>query len=120
MTVDRPLGQNWVVIRKAKGDQRCDATVKPIIAIPIDANPALAHLLEWYCTQRIAYCEKNLQQSPTIRDMELHTLRVFMRLASGCNTLRLAPRSLHRRQCRSTKWFQMDIAQPPQKSRLRS
>jgi hypothetical protein len=28
------------------------------MAIPIDANPALADLLEWYCRQRIVYNEK--------------------------------------------------------------
>jgi hypothetical protein len=62
MTVDRPSGQIWLFIRKAKGDQRRTATDKPIVVIPITANPTLADLLEWYCTQRAAYCEKNLQQ----------------------------------------------------------
>jgi hypothetical protein len=28
------------------------------MAIPITANPTLADLLEWYCAQRAAYCEK--------------------------------------------------------------
>jgi hypothetical protein len=56
MTVDRPSGQIWIFIGKAKGDQRRDVADKPIMAIPIIANPALADLLEWYCTQRIAYC----------------------------------------------------------------
>jgi hypothetical protein len=55
LTINRPSRQIWLFIRKAKGDQRRDATDKPIMAIPINANPALGDLLEWYCTQHIAY-----------------------------------------------------------------
>jgi hypothetical protein len=58
LTVDRPYGQIWLFIRKARGDQRRNAADKPILAMPITANPALADLVEWYCTQRVAYCAK--------------------------------------------------------------
>ena len=64
MTVDRPSGQIWLFIRKVKGDQRRSATDKPILAIPITANPTLADLLEWYRTQRAAYCEKIYNSPP--------------------------------------------------------
>jgi hypothetical protein len=45
-------------------DQRRDAADKPIMPIPISANPALADLLEWYCTQRIAYCKEFYDNPP--------------------------------------------------------
>jgi hypothetical protein len=47
LILDRPSGQIWLFIRKAKGDQRRNAAEKPILSIPITANPALADLLEW-------------------------------------------------------------------------
>jgi hypothetical protein len=34
------------------------------MAIPITANPALASLLDWYCAQRVAYCEKMYNNPP--------------------------------------------------------
>jgi hypothetical protein len=80
------------------------------MAIPISANPALADLLEWYCSKRIAYF--------TSGDMELRTLREFGGLASVCGSLRMAPRCLHRRRSRATNMFHMDIAQSPQRCRL--
>jgi hypothetical protein len=58
VTVEQPSGQIWLFIRKAKGDQRHSAAEKPILAIPIKTNPTLADLLEWYCAQRAAFCEK--------------------------------------------------------------
>jgi hypothetical protein len=51
-------------IRKAKGDQRHSVTDKPILAIPITANPTIADLLEWYCAQRATYCEKFYNNPP--------------------------------------------------------
>jgi hypothetical protein len=76
--------------KKAKGDQRRSAADKPILAIPTAANPTLADLLEWYCTQRAAYCKKTYN-NPPIRTMKLRTLRKLQRLASSYYTLRLAP-----------------------------
>jgi hypothetical protein len=64
LTVDRPSRQIGLFIRKAKGDQRCGATDNPIMAIPIDANPALADLLQWYCSQRIDFCTKFYKSPP--------------------------------------------------------
>jgi hypothetical protein len=55
MTVDRPSGQIWLFIRKAKDDKRRDTPDKPIVTITVVAKPAIVDLLEWYCTQRIAY-----------------------------------------------------------------
>jgi hypothetical protein len=46
LTVDRPSKQIWLFIWKAEGDQRRDATDKPIMAIPIGANTALVDVLE--------------------------------------------------------------------------
>jgi hypothetical protein len=34
------------------------------MAVPITANPALAGLLEWYCTQRVAHCAKFYNNPP--------------------------------------------------------
>jgi hypothetical protein len=53
-TFDRQSGQIWLFIKKSKGDKRRNAADKPTLAIPITANPALADLLEWYCTKRVA------------------------------------------------------------------
>jgi hypothetical protein len=64
MTVDRPSGQIWLLIRKAKYDQRRCAAEIPILAIPIKANPTLVDMLEWYCAQRAAYCEKLYNNPP--------------------------------------------------------
>jgi hypothetical protein len=64
LTVDRPSGQIWLFIRKAKGDKRRSAADKPILAIPTKANPTLADLLEWYCAQRAAYGEKFYNNPP--------------------------------------------------------
>jgi hypothetical protein len=64
MTVDRPYRPIWLFIRKAKGDQRRNAADKPIMAMPITANPALVDLMEWYCTQRVAYCAKFYDSPP--------------------------------------------------------
>jgi hypothetical protein len=91
---------------------------KPILAIRVTANPTLVDLLEWYCTQRAAYCEKFYNTSPC-RTEEHRTLRERRRLASSCYSLRLAPRRLHRHRRRTSKRLQMDIAQPPQRCRLR-
>jgi CTP synthase (UTP-ammonia lyase) len=62
---------------------------------------------------------RNLQEPPTSRTMERRTLREFGRLASNCYPLRQAPRRLHHRRRRATKRLQMDIAQPPNRCRLR-
>ena len=64
LVVDRPSQKIWLFIRKAKGDQRRSAVDKPILAIPTTANPVLADLLEYYCTQRTAYCNKFYNSSP--------------------------------------------------------
>jgi hypothetical protein len=62
---------------------------------------------------------KKIQQPPTSLIVELRTLREFMRLSSDCCSLRMAPRRLHRHRRHTSKRFQMDIAQPPQRCRLR-
>jgi hypothetical protein len=64
LNVDRPSGQIWLFIRKAKGDQRHSATDKPILAIPITANLTLADLMEWFCAKRATYCEKFYDNPP--------------------------------------------------------
>jgi hypothetical protein len=46
------IEENLAVHPKAKGDQRRNESDKPILAIPTTANPVLADLLEYYCTQR--------------------------------------------------------------------
>jgi hypothetical protein len=113
LVVDRPSKKIWLFIRKAKGDQRRSAADKPILAIPTAANPTLADLLEYYCTQLTAYCKKFYKPPPPpSRTMELRTLRNLQRLASGCDTLRLAPRRMRRRLRHTAEWIQMDIAQP--------
>jgi hypothetical protein len=58
---------------------RRDATDKQILAIPIDSNPALADLLEWHTTHRLL--RNVLQQPHNYRDLELRSLRHFIRLA---------------------------------------
>jgi hypothetical protein len=64
LAVERPSGEIWLFIRKAKGGQRRSAADKPILAIPTAANPTLADLLEWYCAQRATYCEKFYNSPP--------------------------------------------------------
>jgi hypothetical protein len=54
LIVGRPSGQIWLFIRKAIGDQRRKAADKATLALPITVNPALADLVERYCTQRVA------------------------------------------------------------------
>jgi hypothetical protein len=44
------------------------------MAIPTAANPTLADLLEWYCTQRAAYCENFYNSLPPSLTVELRTL----------------------------------------------
>jgi hypothetical protein len=46
LTVDRPSQQICLFVRKSKGDQRRDTRDKLVFAVPIAANPILAHLLD--------------------------------------------------------------------------
>jgi hypothetical protein len=62
--MERPSGHVRLFIRKVKGDQRRDEANKPVMAIPIAANPLLANLLEWYMAQRTAFCTANLNNPP--------------------------------------------------------
>jgi hypothetical protein len=64
MYVNRPSGKIKLFIQKAEGDERRYAAEKPIMAIPIKTNPTLADMLEWYCAQRAAYCEKFYNSPP--------------------------------------------------------
>jgi hypothetical protein len=47
MAVNRPFGQIYLCIRKAKGDHQPVEPGKPVLSIPIGANSRLADLLEW-------------------------------------------------------------------------
>jgi hypothetical protein len=67
-TVDRPSGQIWLLKSKrqskSKRRQRRNAADKPILVVPITANSALADLVEWCYTQRVAYCANSNNNPP--------------------------------------------------------
>jgi hypothetical protein len=66
LIVDRPSQQIYLFVRKSKGDQRRDASEKPVIAIPVAANPFLADLLDYYTEHRAAFCPKFYNKPPPL------------------------------------------------------
>jgi hypothetical protein len=64
--VDKPSQQIWLLVRKSKGDRRRDASDKPVIAIPIAANPVLADLLDYYTEHRAAFCKTFYKRPPPL------------------------------------------------------
>jgi len=66
LVVDRPSQQICLFVRKSKGDQRRDAADKPVIAIPVAANPVLADLLIYYTEQRATFCKKFYNTPPPL------------------------------------------------------
>jgi hypothetical protein len=62
-----PSQQICIFIRKSKGDQRRDASDKPVITIHVAANPVLADLLDYYTEQRAAFCNKFYNTPPQKR-----------------------------------------------------
>jgi hypothetical protein len=50
MSIDH--GENFAFLSESQ-KATSDTTDKPFVAIPINANPALVDLLEWYCSHRI-------------------------------------------------------------------
>jgi hypothetical protein len=51
-------------VRKSKGDQRRDTSDKLVFAIPIDANPVMADLMDYYTPHRVAFCAKFYKRPP--------------------------------------------------------
>jgi hypothetical protein len=51
-------------VRKSKGDQRRDTRDKPVLAVPIPANPILADLMDYYAQQRMAFCATYYKRPP--------------------------------------------------------
>jgi hypothetical protein len=66
LIVDRPSQQICLFVRKSKGDQCRDASDKPVIAIPIAANPVLADLLDYYTEHRAAFSKKIYNKPPPL------------------------------------------------------
>jgi hypothetical protein len=66
LIVDRPSQQICMFVRKSKGDQRHDASAKPVIAIHVAANPVLAILLDYYTEHRAAFCKKFYNRPPPL------------------------------------------------------
>jgi hypothetical protein len=66
LIVDRPSQQICLFVRKSKGDMRRDASDKPVIAIPVTANPVLADLLDYYTEHRAAFCTKFYKRPPPL------------------------------------------------------
>jgi hypothetical protein len=58
IAVDRRTQQICLFVRKSKDDQRRDTRDKLVFAIPIAANPILAHMLDYYSQQRATFCAK--------------------------------------------------------------
>jgi hypothetical protein len=66
LIVDMPSRQICLFVRKSKGDQRRDASDKPVIAIHVAANPVLADLLDYYMEHRAAFCTKFYNKPPPL------------------------------------------------------
>jgi hypothetical protein len=64
LIVDRPSQHICLFVRKSKGDQRRDTCDKLVFAIPIDANPVPADLLDYYTQHRAAFYAKFYKRPP--------------------------------------------------------
>jgi hypothetical protein len=88
--------------------------------LPITANPALADLLEWYCTKRVAYCAKFYNTPPlaALWSFAPYENSGDWQAAPTPSAWLLDAHTAIGAARRATKTIQMGIAQTPKRCRL--